>query len=180
MVLAWALAEPNEWAKDRPGELCRKAEAGAGLTADEEAEAMRWLLMGRRGRETAVPRALPARWYEADFPVAELREVVLHRHWAINYWRDHALPPSRTVAEVAERIDTPEEFRGDKTPDPLRTQRPIFLAMDRDGPWHVAEGSHRAVAIWRAHRRGDVRYQETCRVILGVHPQMDTWGDFVK
>lgn len=37
MLLAWALAEPNEWGKECPDdELCRKAEAGASLTTEEE------------------------------------------------------------------------------------------------------------------------------------------------
>jgi hypothetical protein len=182
MLLAWALAEPNEWGQGYPEGLRGKAEGGASLTTEEEAAAIRWLLAGRRGHETRVLRGLPAQWYHADLPVAELRETVLHQHWAVNYWREHgpAAKAPRTVAEIAEHPDTPESFRGDRTPDPLRTQRPIFLATDPRGPWRIAEGNHRAVAIWRAHRRGDDRYQATCRVILGVHPQMNTWGDFVK
>jgi hypothetical protein len=42
MLLAWAVAEPNEWGAGRPDALVRKVHAGAALAASEEAEAVRW------------------------------------------------------------------------------------------------------------------------------------------
>ena len=182
MLLAWALAEPNEWGKGRPDELVRKVETGEPLTESEEAEAVRWLLAGRRGNETAVLSSLDVAWYEADLPIAELGGAIPHAHWRERHWTIHTpgLAPPRTVAEFAARIDMPASFTGDRTPDPDASHRPILLCTDEDGPWRIAEGNHRVVATWRAHLRGDARYQATCRVILGVHPLVYTWGDYAR
>jgi|GEM_PF-3543843 hypothetical protein len=152
MLLAWALAEPNEWGAGRPEPLVRKVADGAPLTDADQDEAVRWLLAGRRGRETLILRTLGVTWYESDFPVVELGSVVLHRHWAINHWGAplSSTRAARTVAEIADYPDGPASFRGDRTPDPARTQPPILLATDPHGPWRIAEGNHRAVAIWRS------------------------------
>jgi hypothetical protein len=182
MLLAWALAEPNEWGMGRPADLVRNVEAREPLTAGEEADAIRWLLAGRRGHETAAFRALDASWYEADLPIAEVGRAVPHAHWRERHWVMHtpSTPPPRDVAEFAKRVDIPDSFLGERTPDPAKSHRPILLCTDERGPWRVAEGNHRVVAVWQAHLRGDPRYQATCRVLLGIHPLMFTWGDYVS
>jgi hypothetical protein len=47
MLLAWALAEPNEWGEGRPAELHREVRAREALTAEEEAGAVDWLRIPR-------------------------------------------------------------------------------------------------------------------------------------
>jgi hypothetical protein len=51
--------------------------------------------------------------------------------------------------------------------------------MSRDGPWHIAEGSHRSHALWQAYKAGQGDYQDAFRVIVGVHSKMHTWPSFV-
>jgi hypothetical protein len=141
MLLSWALAEPNEWGAGRPDALARKVAEGAPLTEADEDEAVRWLLAGRRGRETLILRTLGATWYEAEFPFLELGAVVLHRHWAVNHWREHpsSAPPPRTVAEMAEHPDLPESFRGNRTLDLVRMHPLILVATNHFGPCHIAK-----------------------------------------
>ena len=75
--------------------------------------------------------------------------------------------------------DVPKSFDPDGMREPLKGYRPVCAAMSRDGPWHIAEGSHRSHALWKGHVSGRADCQDTFRVILGVHPMMRTWWNFL-
>ena len=85
-------------------------------------------------------RALGAQWYGADLPLAELRRAVPHAYWRERHWRKYVpgSAPPRTVAEFAARADVPDSFDGDRTPDPLRSHRPILLSTDEHGPLRIS------------------------------------------
>jgi hypothetical protein len=182
MLLEWALAEKHEWANP-PAELCRKIDAGEVLDASDVEAAIRlFAQIERRGPEVTFFRGLGADWYPTEFPVADLGDVRLHRHWAQNYWEKipgSAKPYPRTVAEFARRSDAPKSFDPDGKPDPLKGLRPIFVATSLGGPWHIAEGSHRSHALWKGHESGHEDYRGTFRAILGVHPRMNGWWNFL-
>jgi hypothetical protein len=143
-----------------------------------------FLCIERRAHEVAFIRKYlaDAEWYSADLAVSSLGDVVLHKHWAVScprgdnptktFWPP---PHPRTVREFAARREsTTVGFGFDEGRDPFE-YRPILVATSFDGPRHIAEGSHRSDAIWRAHLQGHARFQGTMRVILGVHPAMRRW-----
>jgi hypothetical protein len=178
MLLEWALAERHEW-RDPHATLVRKIDAGEALDAtDRESAIGLFERVSRRAPEVPWFRRRGAEWYGTDFPIADLGDVVLHKHWAEHHWTprtEAARPYPRTVADFARRADLPADFDRDGLPDPLGNRRPILVGTTLDGPWHVAEGSHRLHTAWRAHERGDPRYQSTFPVIIGVHPRMNEW-----
>jgi hypothetical protein len=147
MLLEWALAERHEWTHP-PAELCRKIDAGEVLDPSEQEMAIGLFAeVERRGPEVAFFRRLGADWFATEFPVAALGNVRLHRHWALNHWAltpGSAEPYPRTVAEFARRSDVPRSFDPDGRRELLKGYRPVCVATSRDGPWHIAEGSHRS------------------------------------
>jgi hypothetical protein len=190
MLLEWALAEMFEWRR-LSAELDVIAQAVTGVTdagarlsmADREATIRAFARIERRGAEVAFFRAQLAEWYEAEFAIAALGEVRLHRHWGLNHWlpiSDAAKPYPGTVAEFAGRADKPKDFDRADGPHRLNGRRPILVATDLSGPWHRAEGSHRADSVWIAHSRGIPAYQGSLRVTIGVHPNMDRWPSFLR
>jgi hypothetical protein len=181
MLLEWALAERHEWANP-PAELCRKVDVGETLDASEVQTAIRlFAKVDRRGPEVPFFRGLGANWHATEFPIASLGSVLLHKHWALNHWEKipgSAKPHPRTVAEFSRRSDLPMSFDANGKPDPLKGHRPIYVSTSYNGPWHIAEGSHRSHALWQAHKAGHADYQNAFRVILGVHSKMDGWPSF--
>jgi hypothetical protein len=177
--LAWGCAEAaSPWRIERneefPTDLVERIEQRR-MTADDEREVIARTRGGRRGRETESFQRFDMTWYEADFPIAELGDAVLHPHWAFRIWRTD---PPRTVRTFLARPDRPSEFELGRAPDPARDHPLIFLAVHMDATPRIAEGNHRAVAMWHFHLHRDARYQGTCRVILGVHREIDQWGDY--
>ena len=95
MLLEWALAEMFEWrgissdlealgqelaAKTTRGETLDERDRAAAITAFGRIE--------RRGPEVIFFRRQGSEWYRAEFAIAALGEVRLHRHWALEHWRD--------------------------------------------------------------------------------------------
>ena len=183
MLLEWAVAERHEW-QGPPAALVRNIDAGEALDATEKEAAIDlFARVIRRGPDVKFFRSQGAEWFRADFPIADVGDVVLHRHWAENYWAQQAgaaRPYPRTVADSERRADMPADFDREGMPDPLGNRRPILVATTLDGPWHIAEGSHRLDTACRAHESGDARYQRTLPVIVGVHASMGGWPSFFE
>jgi hypothetical protein len=119
-------------------------------------------------------RSTTLEWYTADFPISSLGDLILHKHWGENVPKEKGWPaPPRTVREFAAEPRAIEAFKSDKMLASMRG-RPIYVATSVDDLWHIAEGSHRTDALWKAKDR------ETVPVVLGVHPEMLRWHNILR
>jgi len=185
VLFDWALAEAHRWQKTAPDLHARVCAAGDAAAPDDRRGAIvAFAKLENRGYEVDWFRdpANGFQWFAADFKASALGDVVLHKHWGQNFSRDNGwqLPHPRTVRAFATHPDARREFdrSGEKLGD--ARGRPIYMAFDLAGPWHVIEGSHRTDAMWRAHANGEPAYQNTVPVLLGLSPRVDTWGSFIR
>jgi hypothetical protein len=180
-LFEWALAERSKWERFNPALAHRIAQGQALDRADKRSAVDAFAKIAQRAPEVPFFSGLDAAWYETSFPIATLGDVRLHLSWAVHYWsrRNVARPWPLTVSEFARRDDLPPEFNPDGHPHPLQGSRPIYVATNERGPWHIAEGSHRTHTIWTAHKQGHAEFQGSVRAIVGVHRNMSQWGSFV-
>lgn len=180
-LFEWALAEIGKWERFSPDLACRIGASQAPNRTDKRSAIDAFAQVRQRAPEVSFFTGLDAAWYETSFPIAELATFRLHWSWAVCHWRslNVARPWPLTVSEFAGRDDLPPEFNSDGDPHPLHRPRPIYVATNERGPWHIAEGSHRTHTIWKRHLSGDPEFQGSLPAIVGIHRNMSAWGNFV-
>ena len=181
VLFEWVRAEVHEWEPKEP-------RAARLLSSDEaQTDAAKHCVVNafRRGiprRDAAIQRLDEitngnARWYEADFRVEALGRVALHPHWGrgLQEWRrQNGLPACEAVVEEFAKYPVHPSF-GIRDEDPRRF-RPIFISQSPDGPWRIAEGSHRCDAMRKLGLGGAPEHQQPFKVFLGMHPRMHEWS----
>ena len=181
VLFEWARAEVHEWEPKEP-------RAARLLSSDEaQTDAAKHCIVNafRRGiprRDAAIQRLAEitkgnARWYEADFRVEALGRVALHPHWgrALQEWRrQNGLRACGAVVEEFAKYPMERGFRL-RHEDP-RTYRPIFISQNLEGPWRIAEGSHRCDALWKLSLTDAPQHKLPFKVFLGVHARMNEWS----